>query len=64
MTHVINDLNGEEIIGTFYEKELQKTNQKGFRIEKVNKKKGNKLYFKWTWYDNSFNNCIDKKDVI
>ena len=33
--YVINDLNGEEIIGTFYEKELQKTNQEGFRIEKV-----------------------------
>ena len=26
--HAINDLNGEEIIGTFYEKELQKTNKK------------------------------------
>ena len=36
---VINVLNGEEIIGTFYEKELQKTNQKEFRIEKVIKKK-------------------------
>ena len=35
-TYVINDLNGEEIIGTFYEKELQKTNQKEFRIEKNN----------------------------
>ena len=31
---VINDLNGENIIGTFYEKELQKINQKGFKIEK------------------------------
>ena len=40
-TYVINNLNGEEIIGTFYEKELQKTNQKEFRIEKVIKKKGN-----------------------
>ena len=45
-TYVINDLNGEEIIGTFYEKELQKTNQKEFRIEKVLKKKGDKLYVK------------------
>ena len=45
-TYVINDLNGEEIIGTFYEKELQKTNQQGFRIEKVIKRKGNKLYVK------------------
>ena len=34
-TYVINDLNGEEILGTFYEKELQKTDQKEFRIEKV-----------------------------
>ena len=42
-TYVINDLNGEEIIGSFYEKELQKTNQKEFRIEKVIKRKGNKL---------------------
>ena len=42
-TYVINDLNGEEIIGTFYKYELQKTNQKEFRIEKVLKKKGDKL---------------------
>ena len=46
-TYVINDLNGEEIIGTFYEKELQKTNQQKFRIEKVIKRKGDKLYVKW-----------------
>ena len=45
-THVINDLNGEEIIGTFYEKELQKTNQEEFRIEKVIKRKVNKIYVK------------------
>ena len=29
-TYVINDLNGEEITGTFYENELQKTNQEEF----------------------------------
>ena len=38
-TYVINDLNGEVIIGTFYEKELQKRNQQVFRIEKVMKKR-------------------------
>ena len=54
-TYVINDLNGEKIIGAFYEKELQKINQKEFRIEKVIKKKGNKLYVKWKGYDSSFN---------
>ena len=52
--YVTNDLNGEEIVGTFYEKELQKTNQKEFRTEKVIKRKGNKL---------SFNSWIDKKDT-
>ena len=62
-TYVISGLNGEKIIGTFYEKELQKTNQQTFRIEKVIKRKGNKLYFKWKGYDNSFNSRIDKKDV-
>ena len=63
-TYVINDLNGEEIIGTFYEKELQKTNQKEFRIEKVIKRKGNKFYVKWKGYDSSFNTRIDKKDFV
>ena len=62
-TYVINDLNGEEIIGIFYEKELQKTNQQEFRIEKVIKRKGDKLYVKWKGYDNSFNSWIDKKDL-
>ena len=62
-TYVINDLNNNEIIGTFYEKELQKTNQQEFRIEKVIKKKANELCVKWTGYDISFNNWIDKKDL-
>ena len=38
-TYVINDLNGEEIAGTFYKNELQKTNQKKFRVEKSNEEK-------------------------
>ena len=45
-TYIINDLNGEEITRTFYEKELQKANQEEFRIEKVIKRKGNKIYVK------------------
>ena len=45
----------EEITGTFYEKEFPKTNQKEFRIEKITKRKGNKLYVEWKAYDNSFN---------
>ena len=63
-TYVINDLNGQEIIGTFYEKELQKTNQKEFRIEKVMKRKGDKLDVTWKGYHNSFNSWIHKKDLV
>ena len=60
-TDVINYLKGDEISGTFYEKELRKTNQQEFRIEKVIKRKGDKLYVKWKGYDSSFNSWIDKK---
>ena len=41
-TYVINDLNGEEIAGTFYEKKLQKRNQEEFRTEKIIKTKVDK----------------------
>ena len=63
-TYVINDLNGEEIVGTFYEKELRKTNKKDLRIEEVIKKKGDKSYVKWKGYNNSFNTWMDKKDIV
>ena len=46
---------------TFYENELQKINQKEFRVEKEIKRKSNKLYVKWKGYDSSFNSWINKK---
>ena len=52
-TYVISNLNGKEIVGTFCEKELQKTNQREYKIEKVIKK----------GYDNSFNSWVNKKDI-
>ena len=64
MAYVLNDLNGEDIFGAFYEKQPQKRNQQEFRIEKVIKKQGNKVYGKWKGYDNSFDGWIDKNDVI
>ena len=62
-TYAISDLNGEPITGSFSEKELQKTTQKKFRIEKVLKRKRDKLYVKWKGYDNSFNSWIDKNEL-
>ena len=46
------------------EKKFQKTNQTNFRVEKLKKKKGNKLYAKRKGYNNPFNSCIDKKDIV
>ena len=63
-TYAISDLTGEKIVGTFYEEVLQKANQKQFRVEKVIKRKGDKLYFKWKGYDSSLDSWIDKKDII
>ena len=62
-TYVITDLNDEPIAGSFDEKKLQKTNQNEYIIEKVIKRKGDELYFKWKEYDNSFNSWIDKEYI-
>ena len=51
--YVINFRKGNEIVGMFFEKELQKENQKKFRFEKVIKRKGDKLHVKWRGYNNS-----------
>ena len=54
-TNVINGLNGEEIVGKFYENELEKSNQKGFITVKKIKRKSDKLYVKRKGCNNSFN---------
>ncbi|XP_065674016.1 uncharacterized protein LOC136090965 [Hydra vulgaris] len=63
-TYKITDKNGEEIQGTFYEQELQKTNQKILRIEKVIRKLKNKSLVKWYGYPESFNSWVDNKELI
>ena len=63
-TYVVNDINGDTILGIFYKNELQKTNQKEFRIKNVIKRKGDKLNVKWKGYDNFFYSWIDKKDMV
>ena len=63
-TYKIKDYNDENIQGSFYEPELQKTSQDKFRIEKVLRKRGNKVLVKWMGYPDSFNSWIDAKDVF
>ena len=62
-TYVISDLNGEKI-DAIYENEVQKTNQKEFKIENIIKRIGDTLYVKWRGYNNSFNSWINKKDLL
>ena len=63
-TNIISDLKDEEIIGIFYEIEPQKINQQEFRIEKLIKRKCDKLYVKWKGDNNLLNSWIDKKDLF
>ena len=63
-TYRIKDLNDEEIEGSFYEPELQKSSQEVFRIEKVLKHKGKKVFVKWKGYPDEFNSWIDKISLV
>ena len=60
-TYIFIDPNGEGIIGTFHENDLQKTNQTEFRIAKLIKSKGNKIYATWNGHNDSLNSWSDKK---
>ena len=64
ITYKIADLNGEEIKGSFYEPELQKTRQQVFRIEKIIEKGKNKSLVKWKGYSDKFNSWVDNKDIV
>jgi len=64
VTYKITDYNGEEIQGTFYEQELQKTSKEVFRIEKIVKKGKTRSLVKWKGYPESFNSWVDNKDLI
>ena len=63
-TYKLNDSHAEEIQGTFYEQELQKTSQEIFRIEKIIRRRGNKSLVKWVGYPESFNSWIDNEELI
>ena len=64
ITYKLADLQGEEIKGTFYEPELQKTEQQIYRIEKIIKKEKGKSLVKWKGYSDKFNSWVDNKNLI
>ena len=51
----------KKLLERFTKKNCKKTNQKEFRVQKIIKRKGDKLYVKWKGYDNLFNSWVDKK---
>jgi hypothetical protein len=64
ITYKITDCNREEIQGTFYGEELQKTSQEIFRIEKVIRRRGNKSLVKWLGYPETFNSWVDNRELF
>ena len=57
-------LRAKKLLECFNEKYLQETNQEKFRVEKIIKRKGDKLYVKWKGYENSLNSSNNKKDIV
>lgn len=64
-TYILEDIKGEEIQGGFYTEELQKVKHPDvYLVEKVLRKKDNKLYVKWLGFDSSHNSWINKQDLL
>jgi Integrase core domain len=65
ITYLLEDMDGKPIRGCFYELELQRTNHPGvYLVEKVLRRKGNKLFVKWLGFNNKHNSWIDRTAIV
>lgn len=65
ITYRLIDLNNEDINGTVYAEELQFVKHPDiYLVEKIIRKRGDKVYVKWLGFDNSHNSWIDKQDML
>ena len=63
-TYLLEDLHGAPIKWSFYEAELQKTQQPDiYLVEKILRRRGNKVYVKWLGFDSTHNSWIDKNNA-
>ena len=64
-TYILEDQQKNEIEGGFYQEELQKVKHPDvYLVEKVLRRKGNKVYVKWVGMDNSHNSWILKNYIL
>lgn len=65
VTYRLSDLKGIEVKGCFYEQELQKTKHPNtYLVEKIIRRKQNRIFVKWLGFDNSENSWIDANDLV
>lgn len=65
ITYLLKDYKNENILGTFYNEQLQKVKYPDvYLVERILKRKGNKVFVKWLGFDNTHNSWIDKKNVL
>jgi len=59
IVYELEDLTGEDVEGTFYKEQLQKTQQEIYRVDRVLRKRGNEVLVKWSGYPDKFNSwCL------
>ncbi|KYN28550.1 hypothetical protein ALC57_02029 [Trachymyrmex cornetzi] len=65
VTYLLEDYCGKSVAGAFYEHELHRaTHPDVYLVEKVLRRKGDKVYVKWLGFDGSHNSWIHKNNVI
>lgn len=64
ITYILEDYKGEEIEGTVYAEEMLLVKYPDiYLVEKILRRKGDKVYVKWLGFGNEFNQWIDAQDV-
>ena len=65
ITYILEDMRHERILGSFYKEELQKAKYSDvYLMEKILRRKGNKMYVRWLGLDKSHDQWVDKSQVL
>ena len=64
VVYEIEDLADEDVHGTFYKEQLQKTRQEIYRVDRVLRKRGNEVLVKWSGYPDKFNSWMPSNSIL